>query len=90
MRESSRQNNNSNELEEKLNIKKQQLEPYADLKVIEDLKAKRFGNNTKASIINPRMGIIPTEKKTVSKRLKKKPKRKKLLHLYLKVTIKKR
>ena len=77
MRESSRQNNNSNELEEKLNIKKQQLEPYADLKVIEDLKAKRFGNNTKASIINPRMGIIPTEKKTVSKKVEEETEKKK-------------
>lgn len=69
MRESSRQNNVSNGFEEKLNIGKQPLEPYADLKVIEDIKAKRFGNNKTSSVINPRMGIIPTGKKPSSKSL---------------------
>lgn len=74
MRESSRQNNGQNEIEEKLNIKKQPLEPYADLKVIEDLKqAKRFGNNKSSSVINPRMGIIPTGKKPTSKTVKEVP-----------------
>lgn len=67
MRESSRQNNVLNGFEEKLNIEKQPLEPYADLKVIEDIKAKRFGNNKTSSVINPRMGIIPTGKKPSSK-----------------------
>ena len=69
MRESSRQNNVSNGFEEKLNIGKQPLEPYADLKVIEDIKAKRFGNHKTSSVINPRMGIIPTGKKPSSKSL---------------------
>ena len=69
MRESSRQNNVSNVFEEKLNIKKESLEPYADLKVIEDVKAKRFSNNKTSPVINPRMGIIPTGKKPSSKRL---------------------
>jgi len=67
MRESSRQNNVSNGFEEKLNIDKQPLEPYADLKVIEDIKAKRFANNKTSSVINPRMGIIPTAKKPSSR-----------------------
>ena len=67
MRESSRQNNVSNRFEEKLNIDKQPLEPYADLKIIEDIKAKRFANNKTSSVINPRMGIIPTAKKPSSR-----------------------
>lgn len=63
MRESSKQDNIRNGIEEKLN-KKQTLEPYADLKVIEDLKrAKPFDNNTESGIINPRMGVIPPKPK---------------------------
>ena len=63
MRESSKQDNIRNGIEEKLN-KKQTLEPYADLKMIEDLKrAKPFDNNTESGIINPRMGVIPPKPK---------------------------
>ena len=62
MRESSKQDNNQNGIEEKLN-KKTILEPYADLKVIEDLKRAKHLNNTDSSIINPRMGVIPPKPK---------------------------
>ncbi len=62
MRESSKQDNNQNGIEEKLN-KKTILEPYADLKVIEDLKRTKHLNNTDSSIINPRMGVIPPKPK---------------------------
>lgn len=63
MKESSKQDNIQNGFEEQLN-KKPVLEPYADLKMIEDLKrAKRFDNHTKTEIINPRMGLIPPKPK---------------------------
>ena len=62
MRESSKQDNIRNGIEEKLN-KKQTLEPYADLKVIEDLKRANHLNNTESGIINPRMGVIPPKPK---------------------------
>ena len=62
MRESSKQDNNQNGIEEKLN-KKTILEPYADLKVIEDLRRTKHLNNTDSSIINPRMGVIPPKPK---------------------------
>lgn len=62
MRESSKQDNIRNGIEEKLN-KKTILEPYADLKVIEDLKRAKHFNNTDSGIINPRMGVIPPKPK---------------------------
>ena len=62
MRESSKQDNIRNGIEEKLN-KKTILEPYADLKVIEDLRRTKHLNNTDSSIINPRMGVIPPKPK---------------------------
>ena len=63
MKESSKQDNIQNGFEEQLN-KKPVLEPYADLKMIEDLKrAKRFDNHTETEIINPRMGLIPPKPK---------------------------